>query len=113
MTDADVALFTSRFGFEGLSLVLLEAMAHARPCVVTRIGGYLEACDDAGIAVEVGDADAVARAVAHLYDDDERRRALGAAARARASRFTWDATAAKLIDAAEEALRRHRQHEHR
>jgi glycosyltransferase involved in cell wall biosynthesis len=68
---------------EGMSNALLEAMAAARPVVVTAVGGTREVCDDGrtGMLVPPGDVRALARAIGRLLDEPGRAAALGAAAR--------------------------------
>ncbi|HEV2370697.1 MAG TPA: glycosyltransferase [Streptosporangiaceae bacterium] len=78
---ADVVLIPSRY--DGMALVLLEAMACGAAVVATRVGGS-SALAGAGILVPPGDPGALARAVDDLLADPARRTALGAAARRRA-----------------------------
>jgi glycosyltransferase involved in cell wall biosynthesis len=68
---------------EGMSNALMEAMAAARPVVVTAVGGNTEVVADGktGVVVPPGDPDAIARAVLDLLRDRERAARLGAAAR--------------------------------
>jgi glycosyltransferase involved in cell wall biosynthesis/peptidoglycan/xylan/chitin deacetylase (PgdA/CDA1 family) len=69
---------------EGLSNALLEAMAAGRAVCATRVGGNPELIDDAtGVLVPPADPAALATALVGLIEDAPRRRALGAAARAR------------------------------
>jgi glycosyltransferase involved in cell wall biosynthesis len=70
---------------EGLPVVLLEAMAQARPVVATPVGGTPELVVDGetGVLVPPRDVDALARALRELLDDDERARWLGEAGRRR------------------------------
>jgi glycosyltransferase involved in cell wall biosynthesis len=75
---------------EGLSLSLLEAMAHGLAPVVTNLPENLEAVGDAGICVRP-DADSVAAALRRLAGDADERADLGARASHRVSRL-FDAT---------------------
>lgn len=74
---ADVYVFPSRH--EGLPTSLIEAMSSGLPSVVSDIGG----CDDlifngvTGYRVSVEDADAYAREIMALFDDDSARSNLG------------------------------------
>ena len=68
---------------EGLPLSILEAMAVGLPVVASGVGGVPELLGDAGILVPPRDEEAMAGAVRSLLADPDRRRALGAAARAR------------------------------
>jgi glycosyltransferase involved in cell wall biosynthesis len=70
---------------EGLPIVLLEAMAQARPVVATPVGGTPELVVDGetGLLVPPGDIGALARALRELLDDDELARRLGESGRRR------------------------------
>ncbi|MEN8149573.1 MAG: glycosyltransferase [Planctomycetota bacterium] len=87
--DADVALLTSRN--EGTPVALIEAGAAAVPAVATDVGGVRTVVEDGetGVLTPRGDDEKIAEALLELLDDPARRRAMGAAARARIrSRFS-------------------------
>jgi glycosyltransferase involved in cell wall biosynthesis len=70
--------------FEGLPLVLLEAMALGLPVVATRIGGTREAIgDDYPWLVAANDTDALAGAIVHALSNPQERTRVGAANRNR------------------------------
>ncbi len=73
-------------GPEPFGLVLVEAMATARPVVASRIGGITEVVVDGltGELVAPGNSHAAAAAVLRLLEDPARARRMGAAGRARA-----------------------------
>ena len=102
LAAADVFVFPSLY--EAVGIALLEAMACARPVVASRTGGIPEVVEDgvSGILVTAGDADDLARALATLERDPERRRRLGEAARSRAEAFDIGATVRALEDLYEE-----------
>jgi len=92
---------------EGLPMVIMEAMAMARPIISTYIAGAPELVleGEHGWLVPAGDADALAEAIAKLADTPpETRDAMGRAGRARVlDRHAIDGQAARLagfIDAA-------------
>lgn len=88
-----VDIFANTSTSEGISLTLLEAMAAELPIVATRVGGTPEVVVDreTGRLVPARDADAVADALADVASDAVRRRAWGAAGRARLlAHFTID-----------------------
>jgi colanic acid/amylovoran biosynthesis glycosyltransferase len=68
---------------EGIPVALMEALAHGRPAVTTRISGIPELVRDGenGLLVEPGDPVALARAVRTLLEDRERAAVMGARGR--------------------------------
>jgi glycosyltransferase involved in cell wall biosynthesis len=78
----DIACLASRFG-EGFPNVLGEAMACGVACVTTDVGDASAIVGEAGVVVPPGDPAALAEALSALAADPDRRRALGAAGRAR------------------------------
>lgn len=91
---------------EGFGVACLEAMAHGRPVVATRVGGLLDLVLDGetGIVVPPRDAAALRSALERLLADPALRHRLGAAGRDRArAHFSWekvtDATLAAYAEA--------------
>ena len=87
---------------EGFGIVFLEAAACAVPQVAGASGGAAEAVADGvtGLVVDTpGDPVAVARALAALLDDPERRATMGAAARRRVEdELAYDVLAQRLAE---------------
>jgi len=81
---------------EGFGLPPLEAAAHGTPAVVSDLECFAETLGDAALRVPVGDVGALADALLRIGGDDDLRARLGAAARQRAARFTWERAAAAL-----------------
>jgi starch synthase len=85
LAAADVYAFASPH--EGFAVAPLEAMAAGLPVVATRAPGIAELVGGdgppPGVIVPVDDPHALATELRHLVDDPERRRAMGASARAR------------------------------
>lgn len=80
---------------EGLSNVVLEAMAAGVPVVATSVGGTPEMVENGvtGLLVPPRDATALAEAIGSLLADPARGRSIGRAARERvAERFSLEAT---------------------
>lgn len=90
-----VALPVRENSYSGATTVLLQAMALAKPVVVTRTNaiasGYGLVDGENARLVAPGDADAFERALLDVLGDDWRARALGASARATVERdLTWE-----------------------
>jgi glycosyltransferase involved in cell wall biosynthesis len=112
MAAADVFLLASTV--EGLPLVVLEAMAAARPVVATRVPGTSEVVIDdvTGRLVErgrldgTGDTDALAAAILEPLEDRKLASAWGSAGRARVQReFSSERMARQTAEVYVELLR--------
>jgi glycosyltransferase involved in cell wall biosynthesis/O-antigen/teichoic acid export membrane protein len=78
---------------EGWCLTVMEAADRGTPSAALAVGGLPESIVDGQTGVLADTPQELASAVGRLVEQPERRRALGAAARARARGFTWDETA--------------------
>jgi len=67
--------------WEGFGMVLLEAMAEAKPVLASRVGSIPEVVDEGrtGLLVPPGDEDALASGLIELLEDRPKARALGRA----------------------------------
>jgi phosphatidyl-myo-inositol alpha-mannosyltransferase len=94
------ALVAPSLGGESFGMVLTRAFACATPVVASEIAGYRDVMTrETSVGVPPGDPAALADAVAQLVGDEDRRRALGAAARRLAQeRYSWDSIAARLVE---------------
>lgn len=93
--ELDVSVLTSIS--EGLPLTVLEAMASEVPLVCTRVGACAELLEggsledrglgEAGLLADVGDHEAVGRAIVRLLSDESLRARMGRAGRRRVERY--------------------------
>ncbi len=85
--------------WEGMPLVLLEAMAHSLPVVGSRIKGVAEVVEagTSGLLVDPGDTAAFTEALASLLQSPARRQRYGAAGRAVVQKmYSFDRVAAEV-----------------
>jgi glycosyltransferase involved in cell wall biosynthesis len=85
---------------EGMSVATLEALAAGLPVVVTRTGGTAELVEEGvnGLTFDWADVDALTLHLRRLAVDRSLVRRMGAASRARAATFTWEAAAARYLE---------------
>jgi glycosyltransferase involved in cell wall biosynthesis len=91
---------------EGWGLSVTEAGACATPSAALRLGGLAEAIDDGRTGVLADDPGELAVKVGRVLADPQLRDALGRAAQARATEFTWDATARRTLELLDAQRRR-------
>jgi len=94
MEESDLLVHTSRH--EAGPIAVLEAALAGVPTVGTDVGHVNEWTPDAAVAVPVGDARALADAIASLLVDEPRRLAIARAAQRRAIEIDADFTAASF-----------------
>lgn len=96
----ELDLFVLASTTEGMPLVVLEAMAHAKPVVATAVGGTPEVVVDGvtGRLIPAGDEDALAAALSELLADPGRAKTMGEAGRTRVvASFSVDAMTARVL----------------
>jgi phosphatidylinositol alpha-mannosyltransferase len=92
------AFVSPALGGESFGLVLAEAFATATPVVASNIPGFADvATSETAVLVPPGDGPALVEGVVGLLADEERRVAMGRAARALAEeRYSWADVARRL-----------------
>ena len=103
--QCDIFAMTSRTlpkSVEGFGITYLEAGFHGKPVVGYRSGGAVEAVvnGETGILVEEGDVAALSKALQQLVTGPALRQRLGEGGRRHSARFSWDATARIVMEAA-------------
>jgi glycosyltransferase involved in cell wall biosynthesis len=85
---------------EGMAIAALEGMAAGLPVVLTRTGGTGDLVEEGvnGLTFGWADVDALAAHLRRLATDRALVRQMGAASRARAMRYSWDAIAERFLD---------------
>jgi len=93
---------------EGWGMTLTEAAACGTPAVVTDIAGHRDAVEDGVTGILARDPDDLVQGLERIVSDEVLRGAMSRAASERAARFTWDATARRVLEVlADEARRAH------
>jgi D-inositol-3-phosphate glycosyltransferase len=84
---------------ESFGLVALEAQASGTPVVATAVGGLVDVVEDGvtGFLIEGRDPIAFAGRIGELLESRTLRDRMGAAARDRAARYTWDRSVERLL----------------
>jgi len=90
--------------YEGFGLVVVEAMACGVPVVCSDGGALPEVVGDAALMFPVGEAGALADALARILFDRDLARRLGEAGRVRAAQFSWVEAARRTYKIYEEVL---------
>jgi len=87
-------------GGESFGIVLLEAMACAKPVIATSITGYASVVTDGkdGLLVPPKDDEALAQAILKLIDDKSLRQRLGEHGRVKAEKYSWENVAREVLD---------------
>ena len=110
LAAGDVLLFASRAdGMEGMPAALIEAGMAGVPAAAFAVAGAPEVIEDGrtGLLASSGDEEGLAGRVLELLEDDERRCAMGAAARERClARFEIGPIAERYLALYDEVARR-------
>ncbi len=88
---------------EGFGLPAVEAAACGAPVIATTESPLPDLLAGGGLFVAPGDVDALADALRRMIQDEPARRAMSAAARARAAELNWTASAGVALAALREA----------
>jgi glycosyltransferase involved in cell wall biosynthesis len=83
---------------EGFGIPALEAMALGIPVVASNRGALPEVVGDAGLLVDPHDASEIAHAIGRVLDDERLSRDCAVRGLRRARDFTWESSAARLLD---------------
>ena len=79
--------------YEGFGFPVLEGFAAGVPVLTSNVSSLVEVAGEAAVLVDPADIDGMAAALSEMVADEDLRAVLSAAGVARASRFTWEATA--------------------
>jgi len=98
------ALFVFPSRYEGFGLPPLEAMHLGVPVIISNAGALPEVCGEAAVQMDAEDGAGLASAISRLLKSPEERASRSEAGRRWASRYTWRATARRVIAAYGAAL---------
>jgi glycosyltransferase involved in cell wall biosynthesis len=84
--------------YEGFGFPILEAFAAGVPVLTSNVSSLPEVAGDAALLVDPHDDDALADALAQLFDDADLRGVLAAAGVVRAARFPWERCAQLTVE---------------
>jgi glycosyltransferase involved in cell wall biosynthesis len=91
--------------YEGFGLPVLEAMARGKVVVAAKASSLPEVGGDAALYFhDAADPEQLANVLEVALTDEKLRTSLAKAARARAKTFTWDRTAAGVVEVIKELL---------
>jgi len=87
-------------GWESFGIVLIEAMAVGKPIVASNIKGYASVMSDGveGLLVPPKNAEKLAEALISLMSDESLRQQLGASGWHRATEYSWESVAQRVLD---------------
>lgn len=94
----DAALFVFPSLYEGFGIPPLEAMAAGTPVACSNASSLPEVTGGAALLFDPTDTDAMAQAMYRLLTDRELREAKISLGKTRAARFSWDRSAAELME---------------
>lgn len=114
LTDEDIcALYSSCRAFvypslyEGFGLPLLEAMACGAPVITSRVPTIMETVGTtAALLVPPTDAEALARTIIELLENENERQSLSAKGRKHSAQFSWERTARSTLEVYRELLQK-------
>jgi len=102
----DICCFPSIYG-EAFGIVLLEAMASAKPIVAFANQGYKEVLTGKGrdFLVKPKDVESLVRKLEILIQSKEKRREMGRWGREESKKYSWDKIAERTLNFYEEVIR--------
>lgn len=98
-SNCDVFVYPSVY--EGFGLPVLEAMSLGAPVVTSRVSSMPEVAGDAALFVDPYDTGNIAAAIMKILESPDLAEDLRKKGFARASRFSWETTASKVLEVLE------------
>ncbi|MGQ9475001.1 MAG: glycosyltransferase family 4 protein [Actinomycetota bacterium] len=92
------ALFVCVSLYEGFGLPVLEAMACGTPVLASRVSSLPEVVGEAGLLVNPLDPEEIAAGMKKVWERTDLREELSSRGRERATSFTWDEAAVRILE---------------
>jgi glycosyltransferase involved in cell wall biosynthesis len=88
----DCSVYVQPSVTESFGIPVLEAMAYARPVIVSKGDGACELVEEGkeGFVVPIGDPDAIKEKMEYFYDNPDEVRRMGKNARKKAEKYSWE-----------------------
>jgi glycosyltransferase involved in cell wall biosynthesis len=95
----NAALFVQSSEMEGLSISLLEAMAHGLPCLISDIAANRQASADTALYFSSKNIDNLEEKLKYALNNPEEMKSLGEAGKERAERlYDWEKISADILE---------------
>ena len=103
LSHAQVFVYSSIY--EGFGLPPVEALALDTPVISTRAGSLPEVLGQGALYFEVGDVEGLAKQIKIVFETPIRLAALLLQGKAQVSNYTWERSAASMLDLYKRAIR--------
>lgn len=90
--------------YEGFGMPVLEAMSYGVPVIISQKSSMEEVAENAALLIDPLDTDSMATAMYRLETDNVLHKSLSAAAKKRATLYSWDESSNQLLSLLEDVF---------